>query len=67
GLFSLVHLICWSPALYVLLTRRPFLQERSLFTIWSGAITFCIIFSFVFDIPDAAIYLDHMFGIGLIS
>jgi hypothetical protein len=67
GLFSLVHLICWSPALYVLLTRRPFLQDRSLYALWSGAITACIIFSFIFDIPDAAIYLDHMLGIGLIS
>ena len=67
GLFSLVHIICWSPALYVLLTRQPFLQERSLFTLWTGAITAVIIFSFVFDIPDAAIYLDHMLGIGLLS
>jgi hypothetical protein len=67
GLFSVVHIICWSPALYVLLTRRPFMQEFSLFTLWSGAITACIIFSFIFDIPDAIIYLDHMLGIGLIS
>jgi hypothetical protein len=67
GLFSLVHIICWSPALFVLLTRRPFLQDRSLYALWSGAITAVIIFSFIFDIPDAAIYLDHMLGIGLIS
>ena len=67
GLFSLVHLICWSPALYVLLTRRPFLKDRSLYAIWSAAITGCIIFSFIFDIPDAAIYVDHMLGIGLLS
>ena len=39
GLFSLVHIICWSPALYVLLTRRPFLQDRSLYALWSGAVT----------------------------
>jgi hypothetical protein len=31
------------------------------------SITAVIIFSFIFDIPDAAIYLDHMLGIGLIS
>jgi len=67
GLFSLVHLICWSPALYLLLTRRPFMQGRSAYAIWSAVITGCIIFSFIFDIPDALIYLDHMFGIGLIS
>lgn len=67
GLFSLIHIICWSPALFVLLARRPFLKGRSLYAVWSGAITAVIIFSFVFDIPDAAIYLDHMLGIGLIS
>lgn len=67
GLFSLIHLICWSPALYILLKRRPFLAGRSLYAVWSAAITAVIIFSFVFDIPDAAIYLDHMLGIGLIS
>jgi hypothetical protein len=67
GLFSLVHIICWSPALYILLTRRPFLKDRSPFTLWSGAITAAIIFSFIFDIPDAVIYLDHMLGIGLVS
>jgi hypothetical protein len=67
GLFSLVHIICWSPALYVMLTRRPFLEGRSLYALWSGAITAVIMFSFIFDIPDAAIYLDHMLGIGLIS
>lgn len=67
GLFSVIHLIAWGPVLYVLLTRRPFLKDRSLYAIWSGALTAFIIFSFVFDIPDAAIYLDHMFGIGLLS
>ncbi|MGI9291493.1 MAG: hypothetical protein ACR2QG_09505 [Gammaproteobacteria bacterium] len=67
GLFSVIHLICWSPALYILLTHRPFMKGRSLYAIWSGVITGCIIFSFVFDIPDSLIYLDHMLGIGLIS
>jgi hypothetical protein len=67
GLFSVIHLIAWGPVLYVLLTRRPFMQDRSLYAIWSGALTAFILFSFVFDIPDAAIYLDHMLGIGLLS
>ena len=52
---------------FVLLKRRPFLQGRSPYALWSGAITAVIIFSFIFDIPDAAIYLDHMLGIGLLS
>ena len=60
GLIASVHVICWSPALYQLLTKRPFLAERSAFSIWSGVITFVIIFSFIFDVRDAAIYLNHM-------
>lgn len=67
GLFALLHVVCWSPALYVLLTRRPFLGERSFYTIWSGAITAVILFSFIFDVPDSLIYLDHMLGIGVLS
>ena len=67
GLFSLIHIICWSVPLYVLLTRRPFLQEPLLYALWSGAITAVISFSFFFDIPAAAIYLDHILGIGHIS
>ncbi len=67
GLVALVHLICWSPALYLLIKNRPFMKERSLYALWSGLITAVILFSFIFDIRDAAIYLDHMLGIGLIS
>jgi hypothetical protein len=60
GLIACVHVICWSPALYQLLSKRPFLGERSAFSIWSGVITFVITFSFIFDVRDAAIYLNHM-------
>ncbi len=67
GLVALVHLIFWSPALYLLLKNRPFMKERSLFAIWSGLITAVILFSFIFDIRDAAIYLDHILGIGILS
>jgi len=59
GFIALVHVVFWSPALYHLLTKRPFLGQSSTFTIWSGVITFVICFSFIFDIRDAVIYLDH--------
>lgn len=65
GLLALLHVIFWSPALYLLLTRRPFMKERSAYAVWSAFITLIILFSFIFDIPSAAIYLDHIFGIGL--
>jgi hypothetical protein len=60
GFIALVHIIFWTPALYQLLTKRPFLGERSAFTVWSGGITLVICFSFIFDIRDAAIYLSHI-------
>ena len=62
GFIALVHLTCWSPALYLLVTRKPFLQGRSPFQIWSGLITGVILFSFIFDIRDAFIYLRHILG-----
>lgn len=60
GFIALVHLFFWTPALYQLLTKRPFFEKRSAFTIWSGVITAVICFSFIFDIRDAFIYLTHV-------
>ncbi|WP_108811322.1 hypothetical protein [Sphingorhabdus sp. Alg231-15] len=67
GLVALVHLIFWSPALFLLLKNRPFLTERSFYALWTGLITAVILFSFIFDIRDAVIYLDHILGIGILS
>ena len=79
GAIALAHIVCWSPALYFLLTQRPFLTAsepaesrfvglyRGAYRAWTGLITFVILFSFVFDIRDAAIYIDHMAGIGILS
>lgn len=60
GFVALAHLICWTPALYILLTKRPFLEQRSAFSIWSGVVTAVIVCSFIFDIQDAYIFLTHM-------
>lgn len=67
GLIALLHVIFWSPGLYLMVKRRPFAKGLSAYAIWSAAMTAVILFSFVFDIRDAAIYLDHMLGTGLIS
>ena len=64
GFIALVHVVCWSPGLYQLLTKRPFFtgdDSWSAFSIWSGVICCVILFSWVFDIRDAAIYLRHIF------
>ena len=61
GFIALIHLVFWSPALYQLLTKRPFLAEKmTSFSVWSGWMAAVILFSFVFDIRDATIYLNHL-------
>ncbi|MEO0615734.1 MAG: hypothetical protein AAFY69_06320 [Pseudomonadota bacterium] len=67
GFIALLHIVFWSPVLYLLVTRRPFLKDRSLYGAWSGLLTVVILFSFIFDFRDAAIYLDHVFGLGILS
>lgn len=62
GLFALVHLICWTPGLILLLRERAFLKGLSLYGVWAGVITAVILISFVFDVRDAGIYLAHMLG-----
>ena len=62
GFNALIHVIFWSPSLYLLLTKRPFFSKKvSAFSIWSGLITVVMIFSFFFDIPYSFIYLRHIF------
>lgn len=67
GFIALLHVIFWAPALYFLITRRPFLKERTVYALWSALITIVIIFSFVFDVPSMIVYLDHISGLGMFS
>ena len=67
GFISIVHVVCWSPALLMLLAQRPFMKERNFYGIWTGFLTAVIVISFYFDIRDAAIYVDHVAGLGLLS
>ena len=64
GAIAIGHQIFWSPALVLLLLRRPFLEanQGQLFRIWSALMTFVIAFSFVFDVRDAFIYIRHFAG-----
>jgi hypothetical protein len=69
GAIAIVHLVFWSPGLVFLLLKRPFLDtdETMLFRIWSGVMTAVILFSWIFDIRDAFIYIDHFGGLGLLA
>jgi len=62
GYIALIHLIFWSPGLYLLLSRRPFNDSNNsrAFRIWSATMVATIVFSFIFDIRDAAIYLHYL-------
>ena len=62
GSIAIMHLVCWSPALLILLIKRPYFNrnERMSFRAWSGLMTSVLIFSFVFDIKDAVIYISHI-------
>ena len=62
GFLALTHVVFWSPALYVLLTERPFLTlDMTPYSIWSGGVTAIFLFSFIFDIPYSFTYLKHVF------
>jgi len=62
GFNALIHVLFWPPALFQLLTKRPFLDKPvTAFSIWSGLITGIILFSYIFDIPYSATYLKHVF------
>ncbi len=67
GLFALIHLITWSPGYVCLWKVRPWSSEKNWYGRWSALITAVITFSFIFDIRDAAIYLDYMLGVGVLS
>ena len=60
GLVALVHIVFWSPGLYKLVKEHAFLGPLSAYSVWAGWITFVVLFSFFFDMRDAAIYLNHM-------
>lgn len=60
GYIALIHIVFWSPALYQLVSKRPFLNAKGAYKVWSGIITAVILFSFVFDIRDAVLFLRHV-------
>ncbi len=64
GSIAIWHIVCWSPALTLLLMKRPFLDANKgrWYRIWSGVMTSVILISFVFDFRDAAIYIKHFMG-----
>ncbi len=67
GLTALLHIIFWVPGFLILLKERPFFKGFSFYGLWGGVIALVIFISFIFDFRDAAIYLDHILGMGLLA
>lgn len=67
GLAALLHVIFWTPGLYLLLREAAFFKGISAYGVWSLIMVLVILISFIFDVRDATIYLDHMMGIGMLS
>lgn len=65
GGIAIMHLVCWSPALLLLYLKRPYFDSKEPmgFRIWAGCMTGVITFSFIFDIRDAMIYINHINGL----
>lgn len=66
GSIAIMHIVCWTPALVLLLLKRPFLDanEGPPYRIWSAIMTGAILFSFVFDFRDASTYIGHIINLG---
>ncbi len=64
GLVALVHVLFWTPALIALVRERAILTARTPYSIWAAWMVCVIVFSFIFDIRDAAIYVAHAIDIG---
>lgn len=60
GLIALTHLLFWAPGLYQLVREQAFLGPLSAYSVWTAWMTLVILFSFVFDLRDATIYLHHV-------
>ena len=56
GVVGLMHLVCWSPALYLLVKKQPQVEPKSAFGFWVHAMIFVLSLSLVFDLRDALRY-----------
>ena len=56
GVVGVVHIVCLSPALYLLAKKRPDVDPRSAFGLWVHAMLFVLAVSFAFDARDALRY-----------
>jgi hypothetical protein len=56
GVVGLLHLICWSPALYLLVPKQQVVDLKTPYGIWVHAMIFVLSVSLAFDLRDAMLY-----------
>ena len=56
GVVGVMHLTCWSPALYLLVKRQAKVDPKTPFGIWVHAMIFVLSLSLAFDLRDAILY-----------
>jgi len=66
GLFSVIHVVFWTPGLYLLLRRQPFRKGLSFYSVWAGLATLMTLFSFAGRGDLSASYsflrIDNIYG-----
>lgn len=63
GMYAVMHFVLWLPGIYLLLKNRPFLRGFTPYSIWCGVVTGIILFSFIFDVRDSAVYIPYVWNL----
>lgn len=59
GLVSLFHVLCWAPALPLLVISALRDADYPRYRVWCGVLVAVIAIAFIFDLRDTASYLYH--------
>jgi hypothetical protein len=59
GLVSLAHVVCWAPALVMLVRELPATSAETRYGLWCRVLLGVIAVAFVFDLRDAGMFLYY--------
>ena len=61
GLVSLTHVLCWTPALVVIVRELPATSRATRYGLWCRLLVAVMALALVFDYRDSAMYLYYWF------